>query len=171
MPEDVCAQLAKQAIQETLYRYCRGIDRMDLPLTRACWHVDGTARYEGTFDGTADDLLTSIWKIHATMQSHSHQMTNLLIEVAADRAVSETYVTVALRTQPGKHGASDILTRGRYIDRWSRRNESWAIDHRHYLTDWMTFLPVGTAPSVPIAGRRDADDPSYAAFAELRSQR
>ena len=157
----------KEAIREALYRYCRGIDRMDLALTRACWHADGTARYDGTFEGSADALLDHIWAIHATMQSHSHQMTNMLIEVVSERAVSETYVTVVLRTQPGKAGARDILTRGRYIDRWSCRNACWAIDHRHYLTDWMTFLPVGSAATVPVAGTRDPSDASYAAFAEL----
>jgi hypothetical protein len=163
--------LDKQAIQETLYRYCRGVDRMDRTLTRACWHADGTANYEGMFEGGVEALLDWMWRLHETMQTHSHQMTNVLIEVAGDRAVSETYVTVALRTQPGRSAARDVLTRGRYVDRWSRRDGRFAIDHRHYLNDWMTFAAVGDAPTSPITGRRDADDPSYAAFAELRADR
>jgi len=161
----------KQAIQDVLYRYCRGVDRMDRALTRSCWHPDGTANYEGMFEGTVDALLDWMWDLHDTMQTHSHQMTNMLIEVQEERAVSETYVTVTLRTKPGRAGARDVLTRGRYVDRWSRHDGRWAIDHRHYLNDWMTYMPVPDAPTSPRTGRRDPDDASYAAFAELRARK
>jgi hypothetical protein len=159
---------AREAIREALYRYCRGVDRMDLALTRACWHPDGTADYRGMFEGEVDALLGWMWKLHRGMQMHSHQMTNVLIEIAGERAVSETYVTVALRTRGEGAARRDILTRGRYVDRWSHRDGRWAIDHRIYLNDWMTTLPAGEAMS-EFTGRRDADDPSYAAFAELRA--
>jgi hypothetical protein len=165
------ALLDERAIRETLQRYCRGVDRMDRELTRSCWHADGTAAYQGLFEGGVEALLDWMWALHATMQTHSHQTTNCLIELAGDRAVSETYVTVALRTQPGPAGARDVLTRGRYLDRWSRREGRFAIDHRHYLSDWMTSLPVEGADSGSSGGgRRDAQDPSYAAFAELRAR-
>ena len=158
----------RDAIRETLYRYCRGVDRMDLALTRSCWHADGSADYRGMFTGDADALLDWMWKMHATMETHSHQLTNQLIDVAGDRAASETYVTVVLRSKAGKRPARDIFSRGRYVDRWSRRDGRWAIDHRIYLNDWMTFVPVPEDTTSPITGRRDADDASYAAFAELR---
>jgi hypothetical protein len=160
--------LDKQAIQETLVRYCRGVDRMDRELTRSCWHPDGTADYQGLFEGGVEALLDWMWALHERMQTHSHQVTNCLIELAGDAAVSETYVTVALRTRPGPAGVRDVLTRGRYLDRWSRREGRFAIDHRHYLSDWMTFLPVDDATTSPIGGRRDPGDASYAAFAQLR---
>lgn len=152
----------EDAIREVLTRYCRGVDRMDLALTRSCWHADGTADYRGMFTGDADALLDWMWKLHARMETHSHQLTNVRIERAGERAASEAYVTVALRA-PGR----DILSRGRYVDRWSRREGRWAIDHRIYLNDWTTQLPVPDAPAAPITGRRDPDDASYAAFAEL----
>jgi hypothetical protein len=156
----------ERAIRGVLYRYCRGVDRMDLALTRSCWHADGSADYRGMFSGGADALLDWMWKLHARLETHSHQITNLLVEVAGERAASEAYVTVALRA-PGR----DILTRGRYVDRWSRRGGRWAIDHRIYLSDWMTYLPVPAEPTSPPGGRRDGDDASYAAFAELRGGR
>ncbi len=170
MSDSTRTLLDKQAIQEALYRYCRGVDRMDRPLTRSCWHADGSADYQGMFAGNADALLDWMWKLHASMQTHSHQMTNLLIEVAGDHAVSETYVTVVLRSKPDRAPARDILARGRYVDRWSRRDGRWAIDHRHYLNDWMTFVPVPGEPTSPFTGRRDPGDASYAAFAELRAR-
>jgi hypothetical protein len=165
------ALLDERAIRETLHRYGRGVDRMDRALTRSCWHADGSADYQGMFTGGVDALLDWMWKLHARMETHSHQMTSMLIEVAGERAASETYVTVALRSKGDRSAARDILSRGRYVDRWSRRDGRWAIDHRIYLNDWMTFLPVPAEPTSPITGRRDAEDASYAAFAELRRAR
>src|SRR5262249_59759219 len=133
------------------------------------WHADGSADYRGMFSGSADALLDWMWKLHAHMETHSHQLTNLRIELAGDRAASESYVTVALRSKAGRSAARDILSRGRYVDRWSRRAGRWAIDHRIYLNDWTTSLAVPSEPLMPITGRRDAEDASYAAFAELRS--
>ena len=135
------ALLHRQAILETLYRYCRGVDRMDRALTRACWHAVASADYRGMFTG----------------------------DVVGERAASESYVTVVLRSKPGRAPARDILTRGRYVDRWSRRAGRWAIDHRIYLNDWMTFVPVPDEATSAFTGRRDSDDASYTAFAELQN--
>jgi hypothetical protein len=162
--------LDEHAIRAILYRYCRGVDRMDRALTRSCWHADGSADYQGMFTGDADALLDWMWKLHTSMQTHSHQLTNVLIEVAGERAASESYLTVALRSQGGRAPARDILARGRYVDRWSRRAGCWAIEHRIYLNDWMTSVPLPSEPPAPIHGRRDAEDASYAAFAELRAR-
>jgi len=162
MQEESRQWLDKQAITEQIHRYARGVDRMDRPLTRACWHSDGTADYRGMFEGSADALLDWMWRVHGEMQTHSHQVSNILIELAGDRAASETYVTVALRTRGD--APSDIFVRGRYLDRWSRRDGIWAIDHRIHLPDHATALPV--PPRVPAepAGTRDRSDPSYALF-------
>ena len=153
----------KQAITEQIYHYGRGVDRMDRPLTRACWHADGSADYRGMFEGSADALLDWMWQVHDGMQTHSHQMANILIELDGDRAASETYVTVALRTRGD--APLDIFSRGRYLDRWSRRGGLWAIDHRIHLSDHATALPVPERLLAEAAGTRDRSDPSYALLA------
>lgn len=162
------ALLDERAIRTALAAYCRGVDRMDRALTRACWHEDGTADYQGMFTGSADALLDWMWKLHARMETHSHQITTVHVELAGERAASEAYVSVALRSKPGRTPARDILSRGRYVDRWSRRGGRWAIDHRIYLNDWMSYAPLPEGATSPLTGRRDESDPSYAAFAELR---
>ena len=154
--------LDKQAITEQLYHYCRGVDRMDPVLTRACWHVDGTANYVGMFQGAVGALLDWIWHVHAGMQTHSHQITNILIKLDGDQAASETYVTVVLRTRGD--AALDIFVRGRYLDRWSRRDGSWGIDHRIHVPDHTTSLPVPERAQAEAAGARDRSDPSYQFF-------
>ena len=103
-----------------------------------------------------------MWKVHTGMQAHSHQMTNILIELDGDQAASETYVTVVLRTRAD--AALDIFVRGRYLDRWSRRDGVWAIDHRIHVPDHTTTLPVPEPVLSESSGARDRSDPSYPLF-------
>ena len=162
---DVEALLAKQAITEVVYRYCRALDRMDRPLADTVWHADGTADYGPTmFQGTGTGFLDWVWGAHTSMLGHSHQIANVMIEVDGDRAGSESYVTATLwaEFQPG--ALTVIVSRGRYVDRWSRRDGVWAIDHRRFVEDFtLTQSLPDAAPPDPATGsaRRDPTDPSY----------
>jgi hypothetical protein len=65
--------------------------------------------------------------------------------------------------QPDRDAIRDFLARYcRDVDRMR-----WATEHRIFLNDWLTFVPVPEAATSPLTGRRDTNDPSYAAFAEL----
>ena len=165
----VVAELAaKQAITEVIYKYCRALDRMDLELAATIWHPGGTADYgPSMYQGTGAGFVTWVWEQHAAMLAHSHQITNVLIEVDGDRAASEAYVTAALRTQSGPGEPIEIVSRGRYVDRWSHRDGRWAIDHRRFAEDFTTIMAVPSAVPEPLmtSSRRDTTDPSYAGFA------
>jgi hypothetical protein len=126
-------------ITQVLYRYSRGLDRMDRDLALSIWHDDGTADYGGP-EGSmnAADTVEMIWKSHEGYDRHSHQMTNHLIDVAGDRAVSETYAMVTLRKVPEDGIILQRQAVCRYLDRWSRRDGRWAIDHRQLIIDFLT---------------------------------
>jgi hypothetical protein len=160
--------LAKQAITEVIYTYCRALDRMDRALASSVWHEDAVATYPGMHEGTGEGFLDWVWPVHAAMERHSHQITNILIEVDVDAgtAVSESYVTVALRTLVGDGRARDIVSRGRYLDRWSVRDGRWAIDHRRFVGDIGQVHDVDLAGDIAVtsAARRDPTDPSYEVF-------
>jgi hypothetical protein len=84
--------------------------------------------------------------------------------VNGDRATSEAYVTVALRTKPNEGSIADIVDRGRYLDRWSRREGRWAIDDRTFVEDFQAIYPVPLNEATDgsqVTGRRSPDDPSY----------
>jgi hypothetical protein len=149
-------------IQAALYRYCRSLDRMDKPMAYALWSDGATAEYFGMYKGTGIGFVDWVWEGHAQMQRHSHQFTNILIEVDGDRAASEAYGTVVLWTKPDPD-VIETTTRGRYLDTWSRNNGRWTIDTRLYVLDTMSRLviPPEQAAGVPPEGRRDRDDPSY----------
>ena len=162
MSDPVQELIDKQAITEVIYRYCRGLDRMDADLVRSVWHAKGTADYGAEmFQGTGDGFVEWVWAAHAGMERHSHQITNILIEVDGDSAASESYVTVALRTKAEAGQATEIVARGRYVDRWSRRDGRWAIDHRHFVTDLQTAEAAPALDADAGESRRDRTDPSY----------
>jgi len=175
MDEKTLAVLAaKQAITEQIYRYCRAIDRMDYNLILTVWHPDGTVDFS---DGSADPNYTPgtppvpfkrhfeyAWPFRATLLTHSHQATNILIDVDGDRAGSETTsITVLQKKLPDGKIDSKIFW-GRWLDRWSQRDGVWAIDHRQAIMD--CFAPhefPATAVNDPAthSSRRDRQDPSY----------
>src|SRR5690242_10438101 len=110
---------AKAAIRDVLSRYCRSLDRMDKPMAYGVFAPEATANYYGIYNGTGHGFIDWVWGAHLTMESHSHQINNVLIEVNGDSAVSEAYVTVVLQ-QKRANGAAELVARGRYLDRWTK---------------------------------------------------
>ena len=154
---------AKDEIRAQIYNYARGLDRMDRQLATRVWHADGTADYIGTYEGTGAGFVDWVWPRHEPLVAHSHQITNVLIEVDGDTAVSESYVMASLHAQPTGDSASTRLVRSRYADTWSKRDGRWAIDHRIAITDFTTTHDA-TGPNQPTEGSRDRTDPSYQAY-------
>jgi hypothetical protein len=177
-PDDPLSVLiAKQAISEQIYNYCRGLDRMELELALACWHPDGTADFSSGGSKNAGlapsavpiaDHFNRAWGYRLQFLCHSHQATNILIKVRGDRARSETASISVLqrRLEDGRIG-QDIYW-GRWLDTWSLRDGRWAIDHREAVLDChMPSIIDGAAFGDPEGrkSRRDKADPSYALLA------
>lgn len=169
--KDFVAELvAKQAITEVLHSYCRGLDRMDRGMADRVWHPEGTADYGPGYRGSGAGFLDFVWDYHSRFECHSHMVSNILITVDLSTATasSETYVAVWLRTAPSDSIVTEQLHRGRYVDRWSCRDDVWAIDHRIYVGDIQHEAQHAAAR--PAAGRperwgrRDRTDPSYSAL-------
>ena len=135
---------AKQAVTEGLHRYCHTVDENDRDGIAAVWHPDGTAEYEGWFEGSAADLADRLLSAHAPASRLSHQVTNVLVEVDGDgdRATSVCSVTAFVR-MPG----TDFVTRTRYHDTWSRRDGRWTIDHRRAEAPALQTMPNDSGPA------------------------
>jgi SnoaL-like domain len=150
----------REAIADQIYRYCRAMDRMDAELGYSIWHADGTADYgPEVFQGLGRDFIDHVNKQHAGLLHHSHQTSNIVIELDGDRAGSESYVTATLRMKRGD-AMQQMTVWSRYIDTWSKRQGRWALDHRMAIRD---FDEVGqvTAMYEHDQGKRDRSDPSY----------
>ena len=161
----------RQAITDQIYRYCRAMDRMDHELGYSIWHEDGTADYgEANFVGTGRGFIDHVNRQHAHLVSHSHQVTNILIELDGDTAGSESYCIATLQMARDGQTEGDRSRRRmqvctRYVDRWSKREGRWALDHRQALMDLAEIAEI-TAMPLHASGSRDRTDPSYAVLGE-----
>lgn len=153
--QDVADRLA---ITEQIYRYCRSVDRLDVPLGHGVFHPDSYADF-GLYKGTGRGWIDFICEEHKKFLHHSHQVSNICIEVRGNHAGSESYVTATLRSREGER----IVQRqfwARYIDEWSCRNGHWAIDRRECVIDFDALMDV-TPIDEHKRSRRDRSDPSY----------
>ena len=157
----------KEAIREALYAYCRSVDRLDLALGHSVFHEDSYADYgEGVYQGPGRGCIDKIIADHDHLTSHSHQIANVLIALAGDRAGSEAYMTGTMRMhRDGKE--FQILVRARYLDAWEKRDGRWAITRRELAYDHDEVREVVSMRG-PANSARDASDPSHQYLKGLR---
>ena len=153
----------KLAIRDVLSRYCRGLDRMDRQMACSVFADGAFALYHDMYEGTGHGFIDWVWDVHQGMERHSHQITNVLIELDGECARSESYVTVTLWAR-GDNDMTEIVCRGRYLDRWEKRGSQWLIVEREHVLDTQSVngVPVTDAPSE--VSRRDENDPSFKLF-------
>lgn len=134
--------LDKQAITEVLHRYARACDRADEQLLRSCFHPDSVHRH-GRFNGTSADFCTLAMKIILGTKLEKHLVTNALIELEGDTAISESsYVAYHRQVNRETGEEEDFFSGGRFIDRFERRQGEWRIASRIGLIDYERFEPV-----------------------------
>ena len=155
-PKEVADKLE---ITDKIYRYCRSVDRLDVPVGHSVFHEDSQADFSPGYVGTGRGWIDYICEKHREFLYHSHQVTNVIIELDGDKAGSEAYVYASLQRQDGDKVLQHEFW-ARYVDTWSKRNGDWAIDRRDCIVDYGVIREV-----TPLAGnprsRRDRDDPSY----------
>ena len=158
-PPFSAAEIAdRQAITDQIYRYCRSVDRLDVPLGHRVFHPDSHADFGSIYTGSGRGWIDFICRGHRAYTHHSHQVTNILIELDGDRAGSEAYVTATLRQREGDRIHQREFW-ARYVDTWSRREDHWAIDRRVCLIDFDATREVTEVEPRP--DRRDRTDLSY----------
>jgi hypothetical protein len=168
------------AIQDTIYRWCRAIDRLDYDAIRSVFHPDASDNH-GSFSGGVKELIEWVRERHRKIPSSTHKVGQILIEFGdADVAVAETYVET-LQRYPADAKASlapltggvlgppdvaiDLMARSRYVDRFERRAGLWRIARRTVVFDWRSIVAVPQPEPVMrdgwIVGRRDNQDCIY----------
>lgn len=164
MPQTHDEMLAEEQIRDVQRRYCRGIDRLEFDMVRACFHRDAELDY-GHYKGDADAFVTMAEEVLDTYSSTTHFIGNQLVEVNGNTAWAEHYV-VAYHRCPAVEGVPehDFICNFRYADRMERRNGEWRIARRILLVDSWRHVPLpdlGPGPTMT-PGTRDRNDPSYA---------
>ncbi len=157
---DLATLADKMAIQEQIRTYCRAVDRLDIALGHGVFHEDSHADYgEDYYQGPGRGVIDLICQHHLGLSSHSHQVTNVLIEVDGNQAGSESYVYGTMRRQLDGQ-TMQIGVWARYLDAWEKRDDCWRIARRMVVYDHEEMRPASPMGQ-PIRSARDRTDPSY----------
>ena len=163
LPVELREWLDRSQITEALYTYCRAVDRVDRELGYSIWNEGAQVDYgEAIFVGPARGVIDHICDSHLQGIAHSHQIANVIIRLDGDRAFSEAYVNSAMRMMH-EGELLQVNTRGRYLDRWSRRDGRWGIDRRVFVNDF-DEVRRAVPGSIPPRLTLDRSDLSYALF-------
>ena len=162
---DVQALLDQQAIRNVVLRYCRGIDRLDLELVRACYHPDATDDHGG-FVGTRDEYVEWVGGVLQRFTGTMHLVANQLVELGGDVARSETYGVAYHHGDPPTDPRCNFTTGFRYVDRFERRDGEWRIATRVAVREWTHTVTAEQQVVIPPErdgrrGQRDRSDAVY----------
>ncbi|MGB3807058.1 MAG: nuclear transport factor 2 family protein [Erythrobacter sp.] len=153
------------AIQQTLYRYARGIDRCDAQVLAEVWWPGCRVDY-GSGEEDAHEWSRNVVEALSGMLRTQHMLGNMLIEIDGSTAEAETYCH-AYHEVAGADGAMEMDVGGRYLDRLEKRGGEWRIAHRRYVLDWNANRPStslwdeGMYAGLARRGARKPEDPSY----------
>ena len=129
----------RQAIQDLLATYSRGVDRLDRELLLSVYHPDAIDDH-GVFIGTPEEFVDWAIAMHtAAHLSHQHCVLNHTCDLDGDVAHTETYFMFVAMNRAGVPMAT---TGGRYIDRMEKRNGRWAIAARVCIRDWAPLQEI-----------------------------
>lgn len=168
------ALLDKQEILEVLYRYCQGCDRSDAEILRGCFHADAVTDHAGMVMPSWDWIPAALAWLE-TRSAVTHMIANPLIRISGDRAVSDCHF-VAYNRAPlaAGDGWEEFFVKGRYLDRFERRDDVWKILRRTGLHD-VERVVVSALGADAVSGKRRSgkapDDLFYSLVAEFEAGR
>lgn len=163
MPTSIETLAAKSEIADVVFRYCRGVDRLDFELVRSCYHDDGVDHHTG-FDGNADQYVEWLASLLPRFGGTMHLVGNQLIEVDGTSARCETYGMAHHWGEPVDDPTLNFTSGFRYVDRMENRNGTWLIAERWAVREWTRMVPAETVRPKEGEGpsaSRDRSDPVY----------
>ena len=120
------AALAKAEIHDLCMAYARGVDRADEALLASIFAEDSTV-ISGVVNGSGKDFARDITDfVRSNLEMCFHSVANEWVEVRGDEAVGEHYALAQM-----VQGHTEVLTGGRYIDRYVKRDGKWQIGRAH----------------------------------------
>ena len=135
-------RLARFEIVEAMWRYSRAVDRHDTAMMKALFWPDCEINYTNLFSGDRAAFLAWANPHHEEAYiNHQHHTTAHVIDVAGDVATAEHYCIVFLQ----RHDGSVLLSSGRYLQDWERRDGEWRILVREFMPEISVHGTGGTA--------------------------
>jgi ketosteroid isomerase-like protein len=132
----------RQEINDCLLRYTRGVDRADSELMRSAYHDDAVDEHGVATEGPDKFCAWAIGHHIENQVQHHHIITNTTLDIDGDVAHGESYFMFWGDNRVGP----PVLAFGRYIDRFEKRENRWAIARRVCLTEQTTSLATTEFP-------------------------
>jgi hypothetical protein len=145
-------------IRELVENWAVWRDSGDWERFRTCWHDDGIMMATW-FQGPADEFIRVTKEGWARGISILHFLGGSSIEVAGDRAVSQTKMTISQRG-PVDGVVCDVVCTGRFYDFVERRDGRWAIVLRQPIYEKDRIDPVDPAAALTLDQERLATLPA-----------
>ena len=174
---DEQALVDRQQISDQIARLARGVDRLDatvfathfsdsMTMAFGATEVPGST-FVGMSSGDAPNRFAT-----------QHAVSNVVIAVEGDRAISSTHLFGVISYRPGfgpafikeeNSATGGLMFSGcRYLDEWARVGAEWRLIRRDLVQEWTGRFDNSTmsdfAGSPAAVGTRDLSDPSYAAL-------
>lgn len=146
----------RSEIETALLRYARGVDRCDWELVRSAYHPDAIDDH-GEYKGDLNGFIAYLSRRHQQIEQSQHLITNVFVEFYDDDgAVVESHFAVQQRVladaehvwRPLATGtvvdapAYQLEVWGRYVDRFQRRQNRWAIQERTVILEVYKLEPT-----------------------------
>jgi len=139
---------SRRAIRELVESWVVWRDAGEWERLRTVWHDDG--RMMATwFQGTADGFIEANKQGWARGVRILHFLGGSSVDVAGDRAVSQTKMTISQRAEV--HGTlCDVVCTGRFYDFFERRQDRWGLVLRQPIYEKDRLDPVDPSASVSL---------------------
>jgi hypothetical protein len=150
--------LDRLAIRDLVENWAVWRDAGDWERFRTCWHDDGVMMATW-FQGTADDFIRVTEEGWARGVSILHFLGGSSVEVAGDRAIAQTKMTISQRG-PVEGVMCDVVCTGRFYDFIERREGHWGMVLRQPIYEKDRIDPVDRAAALELDLERLATLPA-----------
>lgn len=132
------------AVAALIHRYCRALDRLDMPLLRACFHDDAQVDMGAIYRGGPDGFVQVAEGFMGSMAATRHCVTNILVADDGPEHGIEAYVDAWHRLD-NPDGCRELMVRARYLQRAEERAGVWRFTHHGEVIDFGELRPLDTS--------------------------
>src|ERR1044071_1387917 len=159
----------RREIRELIENWVVWRDAGDWERFATVWHDDG-AMMATWFQGPAAEFIRVTKEGWARGVSILHFLGGMSIDLAGDRAVAQTKMTISQRG--GVHGVlGDVVCPGRFYDFLERRSERWGLVLRQPIYEKDRIDPVDPAARLALDATKVAELPArYRPLAYIQLQ-
>ena len=139
------------ALRDLVENWAIWRDAGDWERFRTVWHDDGRMMATWT-QGTADEFIAISKAGWAKGVSILHFLGGTSVDVAGDRAITQTKMTISQRAEVDGV-LCDVLCTGRFYDFWEKRAGRWGLVLRQpiYEKDRLDPVTPGAVPALDLA--------------------